>query len=72
MAKRRRRMTAARRRQIQLAQLASARKRKFRAKDTVGYWVAKGVRKVASKATFGVSGMLTEFSRKSKFKKKKK
>lgn len=71
MAKRRRRMTAARRRQIQLAQMVSVRKRKMRAKDTVGYWVAKGVRKVASTATFGVSGMLTEFGRKSKFKKKK-
>lgn len=70
MAKRRRRMTAARRRQIQLAQMMSARKRKLRSKDTVGYWVAKGVRKVASQATFGISGMLTEFARKSPKKKK--
>ena len=62
--KRRRRMTAARRRQLRMAQLSSARKRKFRAKDTLGYCVAKGVRKVASKATFGLSGMLTEVSRK--------
>lgn len=58
---RRRRMTAARRRQIQLAQLASARKRKMRAKDGLGYWVAKGVRKVASTATMGASSALTEF-----------
>lgn len=68
----RRRMTPARRAALRRAQLASARKRKGkRDKDTIGYWVAKGVRKVASKATFGISGMLTEFSRKPAKKKKK-
>jgi hypothetical protein len=57
-------MTAARRRQIHLAQMVSVRKKKLRSKDTAGYWVAKGVRRVASKATFGLTGMLTEFARK--------
>lgn len=51
-------MTAARKRALRKAQLASARKRKKRAKDTLGYWVAKGIRKAASHATFGLSGML--------------
>lgn len=64
-------MTAARRRALRKAQLASARKRKGRAKDSLGYWMAKGVRKVASKATFGISGMLIEFSRKPAKKKRK-
>lgn len=68
-----RKMTAARRAALRKAQLASARKRrkKTRSKDTLGYWLAKGVRKVASQATFGVSGMLTEFARKPAKKKKK-
>lgn len=56
-----RKMTAARRRALRKAQLASARKRKGRAHDTVGYWVARGVKTVASKATFGVSGLLSQF-----------
>lgn len=66
-----RKMTAARRRALRKAQLASARKRKGRAKDSLGYWMAKGVRKVASKATFGISGMLTEFARRPAKKKRK-
>lgn len=70
MAKRRR-MTAGRKRALRKAQLVSARKRKKRSKDALGYWLAKGVRMVASQATFGVSGMLTEFARKSPKKKKK-
>lgn len=58
-----RRMTAARRRALRKAQLASARKRKGkkRAKDSVGYWIARGVKSVASTATFGVSGVLSQF-----------
>ncbi len=66
-----RRMTAARRNALRKAQLASARKRKVRSRDTLGHWVAKGVRKLASKATFGISGMLIEFARKPAKKKKR-
>lgn len=64
MGRRRRRMTAARMRQIRMAQMSSARKRKMRSKDTLGYWMAKGVRRGASKLTFGLSGMLAEFANK--------
>lgn len=71
MAKRRR-MTAGRKRALRKAQLVSARKRKKRSKDALGYWLAKGVRKVASQATFGVTGMIAEFAENAKRKKKKK
>lgn len=64
-----RRMTAARKRALRKAQLASARKRRKRSKDSLGYWIAKGVRKAASKATFGLSGMLINYSSKRKKKK---
>lgn len=60
--RRRRRMTFARRRALRKAQLASARKRKKRAVDSVGYWIARGVKTVASQATFGVSGVVGQFS----------
>lgn len=67
-----RKMTAARKRALRKAQLVSARKRKGkRSKDALGYWVARGVRKVASKATLGISGMLIEFSRRPAKKKRK-
>lgn len=56
-----RRMTAARRRQIHMAQMMSARKRKKRSSDTIGHWVAKGARKVVSMATMGTSSALVEF-----------
>ncbi len=57
-----RRMTAARKRALRKAQMASARKRKGkRAQDSVGYWIARGVKTVASQATFGVSGVLSQF-----------
>lgn len=56
-----RRMTAARRNALRKAQLASARKRKVRSKDTLGHWVAKGARKVVSMATMGTSSALVEF-----------
>lgn len=56
-----RKMTAARKRALRKAQLASARKRKKRAADSVGYWIARGVKTVASQATFGVSGVLSQF-----------
>ena len=56
-----RRMTAARRNALRKAQLASARKRKVRSKDTLGHWVAKGARKVVSMATMGTSTMLVDF-----------
>lgn len=67
-----RKMTSARKRALRKAQLVSARKRKGkRSKDALGYWVARGVRKVASKATLGISGMLIEFSRRPAKKKRK-
>lgn len=70
---RRRRMTAARRRQIQLAQMASVRKRKAkRAKDSLGYWVAKGVNRAISTATFGASSALADFSENVKIHKRRK
>jgi hypothetical protein len=50
--------------------LARARAKK-REKDGMGYWVAKGIRKAASIATFGASGMISEFSRKNGIKKKR-
>lgn len=56
-----RRMTAARRNALRKAQLASARKRKVRSKDTLGHWVAKGARRVVSMATMGTSTMLVDF-----------
>ena len=56
-----RKMTAARKRALRKAQLASARKRKGRSKDTLGHWVAKGVRRTASMATMGMSTALVEF-----------
>lgn len=57
---RRRRMTAARRNALRKAQLASARKRRGRSKDTLGHWIAKGARKVVSVATMGTSSALVE------------
>lgn len=67
-----RKMTAARKRALRKAQLVSARKRRGkRSKDALGYWVARGVRNVASKATLGISGMLIEFSRRPAKKKRK-
>lgn len=57
-----RKMTAARKRALRKAQLVSARKRKGkRSKDALGYWVAKGARKVVSMATMGTSSALVEF-----------
>lgn len=46
---------------LRKAQLVSARRRKGRPKDTYGYWVARGIRKVASMATMGASSAIAEF-----------
>jgi hypothetical protein len=50
--------------------LIKARHKK-RAHDTFGYWAAKGVRKIASTATFGASSMISEFARKNPTNKKR-
>lgn len=55
------RLTPRRRQSIIKAQRISARKRKVRGSDTVGYWVAKGVRRGTSKATMGASSMIANF-----------
>lgn len=53
-------LTPRRRQSILKAQRISARKKAIRPKDTVGYWVAKGVRKAGNKATLGVAGHIVE------------
>lgn len=54
--------TAKQRAALRKAQAVSARKRRGkRSKDTMGHWVAKGVRKVASMATMGASSAISEF-----------
>lgn len=52
------RLTPRRRQSILRAQKISARKRHVRPKDTVQYWIAKGVKKAGNKATLGVAGMI--------------
>lgn len=64
-------LTPKRRTSILKAQRVSSRKRKLRGNDTVGYWLAKGVRRGASKATFGASSSIAEFMDNAKASKKK-
>lgn len=64
-------LTPKRRTSILKAQRVSSRKRKLRAHDTVGWWLAKGVKRGASKATFGASGAIAEFLETAKASKKK-
>lgn len=52
-------LTSRRRSSILKAQRISARKRK-NSKDTVGYWIGRGVKKVGNKATLGVAGQIAD------------
>jgi hypothetical protein len=52
------RLTPKRRQSILKAQRISARKKHTSAKNQVGYWIAKGVRRAGNKATLGVAGMI--------------
>lgn len=45
-------------------------RRKRRAKDGLGYWAARGIKKVASKVTFGATGFLADLAGPSKKKRK--
>lgn len=60
---------SARQRMASRRNLIKARRK--RQQDTFGYWAAKGVKKVASVATFGASGIISEFARKNKQKKRR-
>jgi hypothetical protein len=53
-------LTPKRRQSILKAQKISARKRHVRPKDTVQYWVAKGIKKGGNAATFGAAGIIAD------------
>ena len=51
-------LTPRRRQSILKAQKISSRKRHVRPKDTVQYWVAKGIKKGGNAATLGAAGVI--------------
>lgn len=66
-------LTPKRKQSILKASRISAQRRRSRglSKNTVGYWIAKGVRKGGDKATLGVAGMVVSLKDLSEAKRRK-